>query len=711
LQAPVFVFYPSTHHPAGSTNLYFPYPAATPALKIPLLPQEQRLHFLKLSSTLIVLATLLAGPLAPATAKSLNRPPHATALLSAPTGDQTTTELRRLEQRMSSFLLWRNNQGPHPGTHGLYAPAQSDFMAIARYSQQLSPEFMASYRMAIEAPSNFMSHTSPGGHFQIFFAPARFDSLGRTLIDTLNAVDSTDTIGFSPTNWRLRTRGPNGIPDYIDEVAWACDSSWSMQAQRFGFATYLPYDTTRLYPVQVRHQGGLWDYGATHYDSAISPQGGYYSTIELRNSWNEWGNHPYKKDPRLGIRVTIAHEFFHAIQYAMARTIKVKQIYGTFALSLDNLPIAWLEATAVLMEELAFDSINDYRQYVPDYFAMPQLPLLRDEVAEFYSNGSDWRSIYLNGLMGLFLYQRSATAPSIDFVKSVFVNSSTGLDSFALNLNQRSIQIGAASWGELLNRFHSESFFTGSRARPPYFISEAPQLPQWRYDPITHARPLISQKSLRRWGMQHFALSPGKKPTQNLTIQILGYDSSLISPPWSGSLIVRRSLGDTIIPLNFSPRGNDTISVANWQSCQEVVVVLTSISPNQSVKATVAFDTLLSESQPYSPPTADTLAEPPTIAISPNPVSLSDNGNQRAPVNFSLEGISTISVYTLNGTLVWQHRTPHQTLQSAPTPSWNLRNRAGELVSPGSYYALISYSSPSNTHDLTLLRRKILIIP
>ena len=60
------------------------------------------------------------------------------------------------------------------------------------------------------------------------------------------------------------------------------------------------------------------------------------------------------------LKVTIAHEFFHTVQYA----------YGFYDVSDDiwYKNIWFLEASAVMMEDEIYSSINDYINYLPDYF-------------------------------------------------------------------------------------------------------------------------------------------------------------------------------------------------------------------------------------------------------------------------------------------------------------------------------------------------------
>ncbi len=62
------------------------------------------------------------------------------------------------------------------------------------------------------------------------------------------------------------------------------------------------------------------------------------------------------------IKVTAAHEYFHAIQFGY-----------------DGWEMPWLlEASAVWMEEEMYDDINDCYQYMADWFKQPERSLDED---------------------------------------------------------------------------------------------------------------------------------------------------------------------------------------------------------------------------------------------------------------------------------------------------------------------------------------------
>lgn len=67
------------------------------------------------------------------------------------------------------------------------------------------------------------------------------------------------------------------------------------------------------------------------------------------------------------LEVTVAHEFFHAIQFR----------YDVYENGF------WMENTAVWMEEQVYDDINDYLNYVPEAFQNPGTPLDEEKSIQY----------------------------------------------------------------------------------------------------------------------------------------------------------------------------------------------------------------------------------------------------------------------------------------------------------------------------------------
>ena len=132
----------------------------------------------------------------------------------------------------------------------------------------------------------------------------------------------------------------NGVPDYVEKAALYADQSYQLQVVQQGFRD--PIGPTPY----------LIQFEALEYYGYTQPSAG--STFIVVD--NNFIGFPANDDPegsQLGaLKVTIAHEFKHAIQYA------TNQWAG------DAGRVDWVEMDATMMEEVTFPAVNDYYNYL-----------------------------------------------------------------------------------------------------------------------------------------------------------------------------------------------------------------------------------------------------------------------------------------------------------------------------------------------------------
>ncbi len=158
------------------------------------------------------------------------------------------------------------------------------------------------------------TYLSPLGHFNLTY-----------LTTGGNAVPATDT---DPAN---------GIPDYVERCAEYLDTSWETEIVSMGFTA----PPTHPYPISFESMSA---YGYT------TVTGGTASRIVLHNTFQGF---PPNDDPDgdvLGAaKVTAAHEFKHASQLPQSGWSEG----------------GWVELDATWMEDVVFDQVNDYYNYMP----------------------------------------------------------------------------------------------------------------------------------------------------------------------------------------------------------------------------------------------------------------------------------------------------------------------------------------------------------
>ena len=477
--------------------------------------------------------------------------------------------VRALEEHFKPFLESRlvRNTNPIPLTPD-QVPTDVDFQLLARVYNNLSPEFKALYLKATEIPDSTLFYKSPRGHFEVYYYKSGPDS-----------VDITDNYGFDSLDNRISK--PNGIPDYVDETAWALDSSWSMEVDRFGFQPPIPYQNTshssNRYKVVIEHQA-FNNYGLTYIGAQINQNSpGYSSHISLRNDWSgfEWSQLGYQKHPENGIRVTCAHEFFHAIQYAMSRKVD-QEIF------LDDFPLSWTEGSAVLMEELGFSYINDYIQNSNVFFKNPSMQLFSRSLENDY--------LYSSSILIMYLYKFAYGFPSVDFVHDVLTDNYQNQVTFPQALYYASSKT-SHTWTDLLNNFHVASFFTGSRTDTGVFLNDAALFSSWNYEIDTLDSDMSIIKNIKPTAMGIYAIEPNQV-TQDSALFFLGPQESSDSTSnelWAASAILRGTSKDSTVKLKIDKTGIGTFTLKNPDSFNEILFIITNGDFSASKNYTVTY--------------------------------------------------------------------------------------------------------------------------
>src|ERR1051326_1314216 len=144
-------------------------------------------------------------------------------------------------------------------------------------------------------------------------------------------------------------RIPGTAEQFIDSLGRFFNESWEFEINRLGY-TPPPLPGDGFYPVTVRDLG-RGTYGRTLWDESTlidpGPPARYRTSIEVDN--DILVNYaPSRGIP--GLKVTAAHEFHHAIQLGG---------YGLWANDL-----YFYEITSTWMEDVVYNDVNDYYQYL-----------------------------------------------------------------------------------------------------------------------------------------------------------------------------------------------------------------------------------------------------------------------------------------------------------------------------------------------------------
>jgi hypothetical protein len=286
----------------------------------------------------------------------------------------------------------------------LTLPAHPDGLSRALAAGRISPAKEALLRaQALFHPARVAAVYGPvahsGGDATIILRDLalRLDGLTATERGTADAIlarptDSGDPLGNAWTvpeatgspdcgpniciHWASGTGGDapaatdttpaNGIPDYVDQALVIAENVWSTEVGTMGYRAPLsdvtstnhgPDGKLDIYLTNLGPQ--LYGYCTTD-DPGLATPGTFtasaYCVVDNNFTEPVFQNHT----PIQNLKVTLAHEFFHAVQFA-------------YDIGEDT----WLmEGTATWMEDQVYDSINDNRQYLQNsQLKYPWIPL------------------------------------------------------------------------------------------------------------------------------------------------------------------------------------------------------------------------------------------------------------------------------------------------------------------------------------------------
>lgn len=188
------------------------------------------------------------------------------------------------------------------------------------------------------------------------------------LCSTNGCVHYVTSTGDAPA---LTDLNLNGIPDYVESARDTLEQVWATEVTAYGYRapksdlTSVNNGGNALIDVYVTELGdqGLYGYCTTDDPNAFSGLYLYYdfsAYCVVDNNYDPAQFPPPAANGIAGLQVTMAHEFFHAVQYAY-----------------DALEDTWfMESTSTWMEDEVYDAVNDNWQYFPaSPLETPDVPL------------------------------------------------------------------------------------------------------------------------------------------------------------------------------------------------------------------------------------------------------------------------------------------------------------------------------------------------
>ena len=494
----------------------------------------------------------------------------------------------------------------------------------------------------VQRRSTQHSLLTPSGHFRV-----HYDTEGS------DAVDPTDD-------------DANGIPDYIDLAATVLDSTWELEVEQLGYNPP-PSDNGLgggeeydVYVIDLGHGGCGFStpiYGCAYRGSSNAVT---HSHLEIDNNFTDPS---YVQTRGLdALRVTIAHEFHHAIQF------------GYYA---DREGSWWQESTSTWIEEVAYPHIDDYLQYLPHFLSIPHRAL---------NSNANTSHTYGSAIFSHFLDQHYGRDLNRLIWEELKERQSVNLDHFDRVI--RRVEPGGL--GVAVGEFAVWNYFTGRRHRRGFYAEgdKYPLVPT--HDLAVAAKAVVRDSSLLdATGSNYLRLAPQLRPG-GVT---LAFESS--RGAWRRHLLL-------IAPDSIAvrPVAEPTVRVIDWDQYEEIVLVISSAEDHgvaYPYQVSVEFDPDLTDARAA----LATLFEP----SYPNPFRLGQH--QQTHLVFDLAAPSTqtrLSIFSTNGDLVWWKDLGPRAARENHMVPWDGRNAAGKFVASGIYHLFLEADGQTALHRLAIVR-------
>jgi len=447
----------------------------------------------------------------------------------------------------------------------------------------------------------------------------------------------------------------NGIPDYIDTVAAIFDSCYTLIVKDLGYKEP-PSDGTRgggpEFDVYVRDLSGRRVYGYTTPERPVPPGFAYTSFIEVDNDYQD----PIYRSSRGldALRVTAAHEFFHAVQFSYYAGDDARW---------------WMEISSTWMEDVAYDEVNDYYAYLGYFFNYPGTSL--DVLNDQHEYGASIFAHYLAKRFGA------------DTIRRIW--EKIGQEGNAeMGIFDEIIPGGLA---EAMSEFAIWNYYTGSRADPVRYYPEGEFYPEISVTAIHNSYPASGSGKVDHLASNYIRLIP-QRTAGGLKVNPQGERGQ-----WTYQLVT------------FPRREEvpDPTEIMDWDRYQDIVLVLTVTSfrgKGFRYSYWAEFDSDLTE-KPL-----------PLVAVlkqnRPNPFLPGQTGGTTIPFDLTKPGDVVIAIYSLNGQLVKREEL-NRLDGGSNSYYWDGRNQKGRPVASGVYFYRIQIHSDSQTDDFTAVRKMSLV--
>ena len=512
----------------------------------------------------------------------------------------------------------------------------------------MSPENQRLLAKVLARPALETSMVTPSGRFRVHYSVTGGDG-----------VDPEDGDG-------------NGIPDYVDTVAAVLDRVWDLEVETLGYAPPPSDGSAGGGPeidVYILDLGRLHRYGLTFPDSGGLVTSSY---LQIDNNYTDdiFGQASLCEGARGtrgldALHVTVAHEFFHMIQFGYYRGSD-----GAW----------WQEASATWMEDVAYPDADDYLQYVCAFLGVPHRSVDSGRPASYDEHP------YGASVFAHFLDQRYDR----DVIRSVWEEFGRRRSGSIAHFDRVLLKVDDEGLDGAMSDFAMWNYFTGTRHREEFY-SEGEKYSE----PLVLPTHVIPGATVRDSGHVDHLASAYMLLLPQLRRGGVTVETELARGTWRRQLALLTP--DSMEVRRLDPVG--PIRVPDWDAYREVVLVLTNTD-----EIGIGFDYAISVD--YDPGFREA-ASPLALGLGdayPNPFTPTTHPHTILPYQLSASSaVTRLTLFDAGGQLVRRYdlgsRAPR-----AYSHSWDGTNQEGQLVGSGIYYYVLEADQGTVRKTLALVR-------
>jgi hypothetical protein len=458
---------------------------------------------------------------------------------------------------------------------------------------------------------------------------------------------------------------------FRDWVMTRAEEAWEAEVVEWGFRQP-PADGgdpdggggNDKYDIYLQNLGsGLYGYCQGSYYVPATPQNDVTSYVVIDNDFLGYGGNQYDL-----MKITVAHEFGHAVQNA--HNVSVNTWYK--------------ECTSMWAEETLYSEVNDYIGYIPWLFNKPYESLDWDDPTGMRKYGSIVWNIFLTEYVDEWI------VPSIwdeyDLVTPEYIGMQSRLADFGLTLEEVFVEFCVWNW------------FTGWRDDANHYREGA----MW---PVTHTTeyhnnyPISGETTFPGWRPDHMAANyvQFNNPGTGETGLHIHYDGpALISMPNAAHCNCRSNAGHTaeVGPFELNPWGNGDLTINGFNDLEYVTMVV--VNPTQAQEEMLfSFDAELVE----------TGIEDESYVFgmkpaSPNPFVETTAIAYTVPTG---GGLVEVTIYDVNGREV-RNLVNERKPGGAGEAVWDGLDNRGNRVGAGVYFARLDVDGLTASGKLMVLK-------